>query len=215
MTLSRRVDYFGSSVQRTFAVASITIRILLEELRTLLLPWYLQVKFVHLFMVAMWSFSTAVAYRNFIVPAFRAWQRDPHNATAIARRNEFMERFDKGVVLEHIAFPIVLLSGLLMVWLAGWSWRELNWLSLKLGIVLIIFVPLEIIDYYISHLGGNKKNIRATSNTARYEAMTRFHWQFFRVSTPLIIVFGATHFLSGCHQTVVSVIRTLRNNTKG
>lgn len=109
----------------------------------------------------MWSFSTAVAYRNFIIPAFLACQREPDN----------------------------LLSGLLMVWLAGWSWQGLNWLSLKLGIVLLIFVPMEIIDYYISHLGGNKKNIRATGDTARYEAMTRFHWQFFRVSTPLIIVF--------------------------
>jgi hypothetical protein len=176
-------------VEKTPAVAAIIIRIFLEELRILLLPWYLQVKFVHLFMVAMWSFSTAVAYRNFIVPAFRAWQRDPDNTVAIARRNEFIERFDKGAVLEHIAFPLVLASGLLMVWLAGWSWQEVNWLSLKLVVVLIIFLPMEVIDYYISHFGGNKKKIRATGNTERYEAMIRFHWQFFRVSTPLIVVF--------------------------
>jgi hypothetical protein len=100
-----------------------------------------------------------------------------------------MERFDQGVVLEHVAFPIVLASGLLMVWLAGWSWQDVNWLSLKLGIVLVIFVPMEIIDYYLSHLGGNKRKIRATGNAARYEAMTRLHWQFFRVSTPLVVVF--------------------------
>jgi hypothetical protein len=136
----------------------------------------------------MWSFSTAVAYRNFIIPAFRAWLRDPQNAQASARRNEFMERFDAGAVLEHGAFPVLLLTGLLMVWLAGWPWQAVNWLSLKLGIVLIIFVPLEIIDFYISHMGGNKKKIRATGNMQRYEVMIRFHWQFFRVSTPLIIV---------------------------
>jgi hypothetical protein len=153
------------------------------------MPWYLQVKFIHLFMVAMWSFSTAVAYRNYIIPAFRAWLREPDNTAAIARRNEFMERFDRGAILEHIAFPVVLLSGVLMVWLAGWSWREVNWLSVKLGIVLVIFLPVEIIDYYISHLGGNKQKIRATGNMLRHEAMTRFHWQFFQVSTPLIIVF--------------------------
>jgi multidrug efflux pump subunit AcrB len=129
-----------------------------------------------------------VAYRNYIIPAFRAWLREPDNTAAIARRNEFMERFDRGVVLEHVAFPLVLASGLLMVWLAGWSWQGLNWLSMKLGIVLIIFVPIETVDYYISHLGGNKRKIRATGNTARYEAMTRFHWQFFRLTTPLIVV---------------------------
>jgi hypothetical protein len=161
----------------------------LEELRTVLMPWYLQVKFIHLFMVAMWSFSTAVAYRNYIVPAFRAWQREPDNTARIARRNDFMERFDKGAVLEHVAFPVVLATGLLMVWLAGWPWQELNWLGLKLGIVLIIFLPIEFVDYYISHMGGNKKKIRATGNMERYEAMTVFHWKFFRVSTPLIVVF--------------------------
>jgi hypothetical protein len=139
--------------------------------------------------VGLWAFSTAVAYRNYIVPAFRAWQRQPDNAAAIARRNDVMERFDRGVILEHVAFPLVLASGLLMVWLAGWSWREVNWLSLKLGIVFLIFVPMEILDYYLSHFGGNKKNIRLAGDAGRYEAMTRLHWQFFRVSTPLVIVF--------------------------
>ena len=120
-------------------------------------------------MVALWAFSTAVAYRNYIVPAFRAWQREPDNPVAIARRNEFMERFDRGAVLEHVAFPFVLLSGLLMVWLAGWSWQDVNWLSLKLGIVLIIFVPVEIVDYYISHMGGTSGKFapRATSRATR------------------------------------------------
>lgn len=161
----------------------------MEELRSLLLPWYLQIKFIHLLMVAMWSFSTAVAYCYYIIPAFRAWQGNPDNAAALARRNEFMERFDTGAVLEHVAFPLLLLTGLLMVWLADWPWREVNWLGLKLGIVLLIFLPMEVVDYYISHLGGNKRRIRAAGNAQRYEKMIRFHWQFFRVSTPLIVVF--------------------------
>jgi hypothetical protein len=160
-----------------------------EDLRTVLSPWSLQFKFVHLLMVAMWSFSTAVAYRNFVVPAFRAWLRQPHDPCAIARRNECMERFDRGVILEHIAFPLLLVSGMLLVWLAAWPWQALNWLSLKLGIVLLIFVPLEIVDYYLSHLGGNKRALRTAGNLTRYEAMTRFHWRFFRVTTPLVVVF--------------------------
>jgi len=31
------------------------------------------------------------------------------------------EQFDKTVVLEHIAFPVVLITGLLMFFMAGWS----------------------------------------------------------------------------------------------
>ena len=153
------------------------------------MPLYLQLKFVHLLMVAMWSFSTAVAYRNFIVPVFRAWQREPDNQAAIDRRNDFIERFDRGVILEHIAFPLVLVTGLLMVWLAGWSWHEVNWLTMKLAIVLVIVLPVEIIDYYLSHFGGNKRTLRRAGDTARYNAMISFHWRFFRVTTPLIIVF--------------------------
>lgn len=158
-------------------------------MRDLLLPWYSQVKFIHLFTVALWSFSTAVAYRNYMLPAFRAWQREPDNSSAIARRNEFMERFDKGAILEHTAFPLVLLSGLAMVWLAGWNWFDLSWLGVKLAIVLVIFLPMEAVDYYISHMGGNKKRIRLTGDDERYENMMRFHWLFFRVTTPLIVVF--------------------------
>jgi hypothetical protein len=161
----------------------------LEELRALLQPWYLQIKFIHLLVVALWAFSTAVAYRNYIVPAFRAWQRNPEDPSAIAKRNEFMERFDAGAVLEHAAFPIVLASGFILVWLAGWQWQALNWLGVKLAIVLIVFLPIETVDYYISHLGGNKRKIRKSGDSHRYEAMLRFHWRFFQVTTPLIIVF--------------------------
>lgn len=144
---------------------------------------------IHLLAVALWSFSTAVAYIYYVAPAFRAWERHPRDAGALARRNEFMERFDRGAIIEHVAFPLLLATGVLLVWLAGWSWREVNWLGVKLGIVLLVFVPMEIIDYYISHFGGNKRRIRHSGNPERYEAMTRFHWLFFRVSTPLVMIF--------------------------
>lgn len=159
----------------------------LEALRTALIPYYLHVQFLHLLSVAIWSFSTTVAFRNFIIPAFRAWQRDPHNPVCIARRNEFMERFDKGVILEHIAFPVLVITGLMLVWLAGWQWRELNWLTIKLVIIAIVFIPVEIADYYLSHLGGNKKKIRAAGNSERYEVMVMCHWRFLKMTTPLVV----------------------------
>jgi hypothetical protein len=161
----------------------------LDELRTLLLPWYLQVKFVHLFMVSMWSFSTAVAYRNYILPSFLAWERNPSDEAAIATRDKAMERFDNGVILEHIAFPIALLTGLTLVWLAGWDWQSVNWLSVKLGIIVLIFLPIELLDYHLSHFKGNKRKIRLSGDLQHYEDTIRFHWKFFRVSTPLIVVF--------------------------
>ena len=55
------------------------------------------------------------------------------------------EQFDKTVVLEHIAFPVVLITGLLMFFMAGWS-IDSQWLLINLGIVIGFFIPLEILD---------------------------------------------------------------------
>ena len=62
------------------------------------------------------------------------------------------EQFDKTVVFEHIAFPVVLITGLLMFFMAGWS-IDSQWLLINLGIVIGFFIPLEILDISCS---GNK-----------------------------------------------------------
>jgi len=49
------------------------------------------------------------------------------------------EQFDKTVVLEHIAFPVVLITGLLMFFMAGWS-IDSQWLLIKLVIVIGFFI---------------------------------------------------------------------------
>ncbi|MEH6583646.1 MAG: hypothetical protein V7754_17045 [Halioglobus sp.] len=159
----------------------------MEALRQLLLPFYLEVKTAHLLAVGMWSFSTAVAFRDYLVPAFRAWLRTPDDADCIARRNDAMERFDRGAQLEHWAFPLVLITGIMMVWLANWPIQEISWLSAKLALILIIFIPMEIIDYHISHFGGNKTKIKARGGPLEYEKMILWHWQFFRVTTPIVV----------------------------
>ena len=117
----------------------------MEELRQLLLPWYLQIKFVHLLFVMIWSFSTAVAYTWYVKSAWLAWQRTPEDPHRLERRNWTMEQFDRGASLEHIAFPIVLTTGALMVWLTGWG-MDSHWLMVKLAIVIGIFIPVEVFD---------------------------------------------------------------------
>ena len=120
-------------------------------------------------------------------PAFRAWFKNPDNAHCIATRNDAMERFDHGVQLEHWAFPLVLMTGVLLVWLAGWQLEEVSWLSAKLALILLVFIPMEVFDYYISHFGGNKARIRARGDSERYEKMTLLHWNFFRITVPLVV----------------------------
>ena len=150
---------------------------------------YLDIKFVHLFFVAMWSFSTVVAYVYFVVPAFKAHQKNPDDPQRIANRNWAMERFDRGVIWEHVAFPIVLLTGGLLFMAGGWSIESWGWFSAKMLIVALVFIPLEVVDYYVSHFGGNKERIRNTGNMARYDSMISFHWSFFRFSAVFIGIF--------------------------
>ena len=97
-----------------------------------------------------------------------------------------MEQFDKGAALEHIAFPIVILTGATLVWLAGWG-MDSRWLLAKLILVTLVFVPMEIFDYWISHLGGSKKQWRLKGDMKRYEKLMRWHWRFFQISTPLVV----------------------------
>lgn len=169
----------------------------MNTLSDLLASYYAQLKFLHVISVALWSFSTAVAYRNYIVPAFKGWEHHPDDAARIARRNEAMERFDDGAILEHVAFPLLIVTGLAMFFAGSWSLEGFTWLSVKLLIVSLVFVPMEIVDYYISHFGGQKARIRRSGDMARYESMIRFHWLFFKVSMPFIVIFiPATYYLA-------------------
>lgn len=161
-----------------------------------LAPHYTTLKFVHLLFATMWLWSTSVAYINYVVPAVRRWLADPHCPEHIDKRNEALERFDNGVVLEHIAFPIVLLSGLLLLLVGPWGLHN-GWLITKLCLIVLVFIPIEVYDYWLSHFGGNKRRARLASgldarDCPRYEALVRTHIWFLTVTTPVIAVAGVT-----------------------
>ena len=163
-----------------------------QQLGAQLAPYYLHIKFLHLSFAVLWLGSTAVAYLNYLVPVMRAWQRDPRNPERIAQRNLAMERFDHGVLIEHAAFPLLLLSGLALLSVGAWGPQH-YWLALKLCIVVLVFLPSEIVDYWLSHFGGNKRQIRLSGRAdaaRRYEQVLHQHWWFLIVTTPLISVTG-------------------------
>ena len=162
---------------------------MLELIRTTLAPYYLEIKFVHLLFVAMWVFSTMVAYSTYVLPVFKAWRRNPDDQEIIRLRNWVMERFDEGAKFEHIAFPMILITGPLLYIITGWNTGS-GWLMLKLLIVVGLFIPIEICDYYLSHFGGNKRKIRDTGDMVKYERYVHKHWWFFLISTPPVMVFG-------------------------
>lgn len=160
-----------------------------EETRQALLPWYLHIKAVHVTAMAAWIWSTSVGFIYYLLPAFRRWFSRPHDPRARRARDWSIDQFDRGAILEHVAFPTVLASGLLLFWVGGWDTRT-SWLMLKLLIVFGIFLPIEMFDYHLAHFGGNKAKARARGGEQESERKLQQHWWFLVASTPPIIFFG-------------------------
>lgn len=152
---------------------------------------YMVIKLIHMLAVMIWLFSTAVAYRNYLVPAFKAWLAAPDDPVAVAARNLAIERFDKGVILEHVAFPTILLTGLLL-WMGSGYGASDDWFVLKLLTVVGIFLPIEIADYYLSHFGGNKEHLRKAGDLDAYERAIQIHWRYLVTVTWPIVFFGVS-----------------------
>jgi len=162
---------------------------MIATLQGFLAPYYLYIKLVHLIAVTIWLWSTIVGYSYFLVPVFKAWRRNPRDPDIVALRNWAIERFDHGVIYEHVAFPVVILSGPLLWITGGWNLGT-GWFLLKMLIIVGIFIPMEICDYYLSHFGGSKRALRESGDAARYERGIHIHWWFFMLTTAPVLVFG-------------------------
>ena len=162
---------------------------MLEFLQPVLAPYYSYIKFVHVVFAAMWVFSTAVGYAFYVLPVMKAWRRNPDDPEILVARDWVMERFDEGVIYEHVAFPIILITGPMLYIAGGWN-TAAGWLDLKLLILIGLFIPIEIADYYLSHFGGNKSKIRATGDAVAYERAIHTHWWFFLITTPAVMIYG-------------------------
>ncbi len=148
---------------------------------------YATLKFVHVVFAAVWAWSTSVAYGNYLVPLFRDWQRAPHDPERIELRNWAMERFDEGAKLEHIAFPMLLITGPLLMLAGGWT-PDSGWFAMKLVLIVLVFLPIEIADFYLAHFGGNKERLRRAGDEVAYERAIHLHWWFLITTTPIVIV---------------------------
>lgn len=160
---------------------------MLENVRVFLAEYYIYLKFIHLMAVMVWVWSTSVAYAFYLVPVFKAWRRNPDDGEVIAMRNWVMERFDQGASYEHTAFPIVMITGPLLYWVGGFD-MGLGWLSLKLLIVVGLFIPIEVMDYYLSHFGGSKQHFRERGDWQGYEVAIHRHWWFLLLTSPAIMM---------------------------
>lgn len=164
---------------------------MLDTISHILAPYYMYIKLLHLLAVMVWLFSTAVAYQFYLVPAFKAWRAAPDDDAVLAARNLAIERFDRGVILEHYAFPIILVTGLVL-WLISGFGAANDWFLLKLLIIVLVFLPIEIADYHLSHFRGSKRQYRVSGDVDEYERNIRLHWRYLVTVTWPIMASGLT-----------------------
>jgi len=167
---------------------------MIDEIRSALGAYYLHIKWIHVMSAAVWSFSTAVAYVNYLKPAIVSAHRHPGDEASRKRRDEFMERFDKDAELEHYALAILIVTAALMLWLARVDLTHWSYFTAKVWIGILVIAPMEAIDIYLAHLGANKARVKATGDMERYEQVMRWHLLFLRITEPLVIILIPTMF---------------------
>ena len=118
-----------------------------------LMVYYPYIKFIHLFSMMIWGMSAVGAYVYYFRSTLFEVKKDPQNIELQRRLIWVYEQFDKTVVLEHIVFSLALITGLLMFVMAGWT-TDNSWMLVKLVIVVGFFIPLEVLDVWISHVLG-------------------------------------------------------------
>jgi hypothetical protein len=160
----------------------------LEEIRAALAPYYLWIKAVHVLAAALWSFSTAVAWACYLKPALRRAAREPESREAQARRNHYLELFDRGAIFEHVALAFLVATAGLMLWLGRVDLGRWSFVTAKLWIGVLVILPMEAADIYLSHLGGNKATIRRSGDMARYDRFVRYHTRFLYLTEPIVVV---------------------------
>ncbi len=162
---------------------------MLDAISAYISDHYIWFKAIHMIFAMIWVWSTSVAYGSYLVPAVRKWLRNPEGVDEIQMRNWVMERFDQGVILEHIAFPVLLITGPLLMLAGGWTAAD-GWLAAKLVLVVLLFIPIELYDYWLSHFTGNKEKLRLAGKDKEYELFIHRHWWFLIVTTPIISIFA-------------------------
>lgn len=166
-----------------------------EEARVAVGAWYPYLKALHVISAAIWSFSTAVAWAFYLKPALVAARRHPKDETLCRRRDDLMARFDSGASFEHVAFVLLVVTALLMLWINQIDPTRMNFITVKLWIGVAIIVPMEAVDIWLSHLGGSKRHLKSQGDSERYEQVMEWHWRFFRVTEPLVVVLVPAMFV--------------------
>jgi hypothetical protein len=145
------------------------------------------IRTIHVLAATLWAFTTIAPMRFYVRPTLQAYSRNPDDPELRRRRDWVLEQFDKVVILEHVAFLIILITGPLL-FLTGVVSLHDRWFLVKMAIVIVVFIPLEIYDVWLSHVAAPRATRRKQENPKAYDLFRRRYVGFLRGVTPLILM---------------------------
>ena len=144
------------------------------------------IKFIHLSAVMVWS-SSALGGFYYVLVASWEYRRN-RDDEELARRYEWTRwHFNFVVIAEHVAFLVLLPTGLMLAAMFNWN-QELPWLYLKIWVVLYVFIPMELMDMALSHFFVPRAMLQRQSHPARYRRVMKFHDRFLFVSSLIVAI---------------------------
>ena len=95
--------------------------------------------------------------------------------------------------LDPLEGSVVIAFGSFLIAISTYLTKDRHWKIFFASLIMIIvgvFLPVEICDYYLSHFGGNKHRVRQSGDEVAYEKAMQQHWMFFLITSPPVVIFG-------------------------
>lgn len=136
--------------------------------------WY---KFIHLGSLVLWA-----------GPAIGAYWLLMHVENKAEPLYLWEKYYEQVLVIEHVAFVSLLISGWLLWREMGVSIQEIPWLHWKLCLVVVI-LAVEMFDVTLSHIYFRKVTRGGRiSDPIQWKKFLKIRGIFYAISTPLLLV---------------------------
>ncbi len=119
-------------------------------------------------------------------------RRHPDDAEAM-RRDAWVRRyFNQVVALEHVAFAVLLVTGLMLGEAESWLRGGQAWLRWKVALMMLVFVPMEIIDLaltaWLQHADRRRASLPEGERGANAARAARWQDLFLRATIPPVTI---------------------------
>ncbi len=148
------------------------------------------IRFVHVFAFVGWA-GPAMGGSWFVYAAAWARAKQPESEELLRREQWVRRQFNLVVALEHVAFATLVVTGLMLAEAVDWAWAGQSWLGWKLGLVFLIFIPMELLDVALSAWFGRAMRVDDEGDAldpAGYARAARWQDLFLRATIPPVMI---------------------------